>query len=166
MDISLRRMRVSDLKDFLAYRTDPEVARYQGWDPMTVAEAEAFLSQMQAATFFIPGEWFQMGIEYGQPGSLVGDIGIYVNPTQTEAEIGISLHTAYQGKGIASKAISLALDTIFDSTPVCKVVANTDVLNQKAQGLFERLDFRLVEERDVVYQGVACREVCLERLRP
>jgi hypothetical protein len=32
--VSLRALRTDDVDDFLAYRSDPEVARDQGWQPM------------------------------------------------------------------------------------------------------------------------------------
>ena len=42
----LRRLGVGDLAAFQAYRLDPELGRYQGWSPMSPAEATDFLSAM------------------------------------------------------------------------------------------------------------------------
>ena len=41
----LRRLRPSDLAAFQAYRSIPELGRFQGWSPMSEAEAAAFLAE-------------------------------------------------------------------------------------------------------------------------
>jgi hypothetical protein len=45
----LRRLSVSDLPGFQAYRHDPVLARYQDWSAASDAEAEAFLARMSTA---------------------------------------------------------------------------------------------------------------------
>src|SRR6185437_16278254 len=47
--LRLRRFREDDLEPFLAYRNDPEVARYQSWEHTSLAEAQAFIQAEQAA---------------------------------------------------------------------------------------------------------------------
>src|SRR3712207_8217250 len=42
----LRRFKASDLAPFLAYRNDPEVARYQTWDSYTEREAAAMIEEL------------------------------------------------------------------------------------------------------------------------
>jgi hypothetical protein len=54
--IALRRLSVSDLAAFQAYRSDPELGRYQGWSPMSEPEARAFLEEMNGVPLFRPGE--------------------------------------------------------------------------------------------------------------
>ena len=46
--LRLRWLREGDLPEFLAYRSDPEVARFQGWAPMDEAAARAFLREVAA----------------------------------------------------------------------------------------------------------------------
>jgi hypothetical protein len=45
----LRRLRTSDLAAFQAYRSIPEIGRFQGWSPMSEAEAVAFLADRSTA---------------------------------------------------------------------------------------------------------------------
>ena len=41
--LKLRPFQMSDLDPFVAYRSDPEVARYQGWDaPYPVEKSRRF----------------------------------------------------------------------------------------------------------------------------
>ena len=59
----LRALRESDLFDFLAYRSDPTVCRYQGFDPYTKEKALAFLQKCSWVDLKKEGEWMQIGIE-------------------------------------------------------------------------------------------------------
>ena len=58
----LRRMRTRDLAAFQAYRSLPELGRFQGWSPMSETEALSFLAEMSEARLFAAGEWVQLGI--------------------------------------------------------------------------------------------------------
>jgi hypothetical protein len=46
--VCLRALRAEDIDDFVAYRSDPEVARYQGW-PLLAAARAALWPVRQAA---------------------------------------------------------------------------------------------------------------------
>jgi len=56
--LSLRPFRVDDLAAFVAYRSDPEVARYQSWDS-TYSMAMPSLSFVHNAT------WCSVNLETG-----------------------------------------------------------------------------------------------------
>jgi RimJ/RimL family protein N-acetyltransferase len=42
----LRRFVNLDLEQFLAYRQDPQVARFQGWSTLSDAEGQSFINEM------------------------------------------------------------------------------------------------------------------------
>jgi hypothetical protein len=71
--LRLRPFIESDLPAFIAYRNDPIVARYQSWEGISEAEAEAFLREQQAIQPGIPGQGMQIAIEYKETGVLIGD---------------------------------------------------------------------------------------------
>jgi aminoglycoside 6'-N-acetyltransferase len=75
----LRRLRASDLPAFQAYRSMPELGRYQGWSPLADAQALAFLAEMADAPLFTPGQWVQLGIAATDADRLVGDVGLYLS---------------------------------------------------------------------------------------
>jgi RimJ/RimL family protein N-acetyltransferase len=55
--LRLRPFQVEDLEAFVAYRGDPEVARYQSWDrTYSMADAESFLSSQRELVFGQPGD--------------------------------------------------------------------------------------------------------------
>ena len=48
--VLVRRFRPEDVTEFVAYRSDAEVARYQSWDaPYPPDEGERFVAQMMTA---------------------------------------------------------------------------------------------------------------------
>ncbi|MBE0693199.1 MAG: GNAT family N-acetyltransferase, partial [Aquamicrobium sp.] len=73
----LRRLSPADLDAFGAYRADPELGRYQGWQPMDREASLAFLRAM-AAEPSAAGAWVQVGIARRDDDRLVGDIGMRV----------------------------------------------------------------------------------------
>jgi len=156
--VLLRRLAPADLEDFQAYRSDPEVARYQGWSSMSAAEASAFLAERGAAPFGRPG-WFQIGIAERATGRLVGDIGICLHRNEPEpAEIGFTLATPWQGKGLASEAVRETLALLFEHTAVVQVMAITDTRNLPAIRLLERVGFDLSRTIPAVFRGERCTE--------
>lgn len=156
--ILLRRLTPADLEDFQAYRSDPEVARYQSWSRMAADEALAFLAGQGAAQFGRPG-WFQIGIAERSTGCLVGDIGICFQHDDSEpAEIGFTLATPWQGKGLASEAVREALALLFENTEVAEVLAITDTRNLASIHLLERVGFRRRQTVPAVFLGEPCTE--------
>src|SRR5579875_1513874 len=60
----LRPFEERDLRHFVAYRSDPSVARYQGWDaPYRLEQATAFLREMRRTRPEESGSWYQVAIE-------------------------------------------------------------------------------------------------------
>jgi RimJ/RimL family protein N-acetyltransferase len=133
----------SDVDAFVAYRADPEVARYQSWSDYTRDRGEAFVASMQDAVPGVPGEWFQFALENRADGTLVGDIALKVDADEPrEAEIGFTLAPAQQGRGYATEALTAALDHAFGAYGLHRVVAITDELNAPAAALLERVGMR------------------------
>jgi RimJ/RimL family protein N-acetyltransferase len=61
--VLVRRFRPEDVAEFVAYRSDAEVARYQSWDtPYPPEQGERFVAQMMTAHPDTPGEWFQFAV--------------------------------------------------------------------------------------------------------
>src|SRR5215213_4452670 len=107
----LRRFEDSDLAPFVAYRNDPEVAKYQSWDSFDERDARAFIREMESAQPGVPGERFQFAVESKETGGLVGDCALQVDGQEPyRAELGFTLAREHQGKGFASEAVSRLLD--------------------------------------------------------
>jgi [ribosomal protein S5]-alanine N-acetyltransferase len=106
----VRRLHVGDLSIFHAYRSDPAVGRYQGWSTMDRDAARDFLQEMSRVDRLVPGGWIQLAIADADSGALLGDLGLYLDESQEEGEIGFTLAHEARRKGHATRAILAALD--------------------------------------------------------
>jgi RimJ/RimL family protein N-acetyltransferase len=157
-DVMLRRLAVSDLPAFQAYRSDPLLARYQGWAPKSDAEAGAFLAEMSAATLLQPGMWSQIGIAEPDGLALIGDIGLFLACDGHEAEIGFTLRRQSQGRGIGAAAVREAINLVFEETDADRVVGITDARNLQSIRLLQRVGMHMIESRDAHFRGQPCVE--------
>ncbi len=139
----LRHFTDADLVPFMAYRNDPDVARYQGWEGISEAEAHAFIAEQKLVQPGVPGQWFQIAIALKEMGMLAGDCALKINEhDERQAEIGYTLARAYQGKGIAAEAVSRILYYAFRTLELHRVIAITDCENTASIALLERLGMR------------------------
>ncbi len=140
----VRPFRADDLEAFVAYRSDPEVARYQSWDsPYSMADAESFLSSQRGLVFGQPGEGLQLAIVDRASGAVCGDCVVRVATDQPEtAEIGVTLAQANQGVGLATEALTAVLTELFERRGMHRVFAEADDRNVPVRRLLERLGFR------------------------
>lgn len=164
--ISLRRLDVDDLADFQAYRTDPEVARYQGWKIMDDEAARVFLAEMRTAFMFVRDQWFQLGIALRETQKLIGDVGVCVDSQRTSAEIGFTVNPRYQGQGLATEAVQEITSRTMQFGAVNKVVARPDARNERSIRLLERIGFELEGEATFHADDREQRELIYARIRP
>lgn len=138
----VRRLRESDLKPFLAYRNDPEVARYQDWEGCEEGEALRMIRALERVEPFQPGDWFQFALELKETEELVGDLGFRVGTDGKQAEVGYTLAREHQGNGYASEAVRRLLDHAFRDLGLHRVHAVTDQENMPSVAVLERLGLR------------------------
>ena len=154
----LRRLRPADLVAFQAYRSIPELGRYQGWSPTSEAEALEFLAEMNQAPLFTPGQWVQLGIAEPESDELIGDVGLYLSSDGNTGEVGFTLHPSAQGHGVAGRAVRESLQLLFSATKVSCVLGISDERNLPSIRLLERLGFQYLQNRRVVFRGDSCSE--------
>ncbi len=141
--LRLRRLREADLPLFMAYRNDPEVARYQGWESISLPEAQAFIQAQRSIHPGVPGVGMQIAIELKETGLLVGDCYFCIQVDDPEqAELGYTLATDAQGRGLATEAVAAWLTYAFRAYHLHRVTALLDVENHRSAALLERLGFR------------------------
>jgi RimJ/RimL family protein N-acetyltransferase len=140
----LRPFESGDLDAFVAYRSDPEVARYQSWEPSySMADANRFLDAQRGLEFGQPGEWLQLAVVDRETRTMVGDCAVraLADPPAT-AEVGITLAQTSQGKGIATEALTALIAELFEQRRMHRVFAEADDRNLAVGRLLERLGFR------------------------
>lgn len=142
--LRLRPFQESDLEAFAAYRSDPDVARYQSWTPpFTLDQAAAFLGDMKLARPGQPGVWYQLAVErQSQPG-LIGDCAFQVlADDDQQAEIGFTFSPLHQKQGYATEAVRGLLGYLFSDLRLHRVTATCDVENVASFRLLERVGMR------------------------
>ncbi|MCJ7623131.1 MAG: GNAT family N-acetyltransferase [Anaerolineaceae bacterium] len=141
--LKLRKFILGDIPAFLAYRNDPLVARYQTWENISAAEAQAFIREQQTIQPGQPGEWFQFAIEHKEDQAMIGDCGLKTLADDArQAEIGFTLSRDCQGQGYATEAVTRLLDYAFSVLNFHRVVGITDVRNHPSIALLEKAGFR------------------------
>ena len=139
----LRRFQDADLEAFMAYRNDPEIARYQSWDSISAPRAQAFITDQKQQEPGTPGQWFQFALELKEPRQLVGDCGLCVLVQDArQAQLGLSLARPQQGRGLATEAMHAVLDYAFINLDLHRVMTIVDVENTASARLMERVGLR------------------------
>lgn len=162
----LRRLVPGDLAAFQAYRSDPGLARFQGWTSTSDEEALAFLTGMQEAALFVPGTWVQIAIARDTDHALAGDLGLCLSDDGRDVEIGFTLSRPAQGRGLATAAVGAAMALVFDDSAAERVVGITDARNHASIRVLERAGMTRAETRHVVFRGAPCLEFVYVRARP
>jgi RimJ/RimL family protein N-acetyltransferase len=139
----LRLLQAEDVPAFAAYRSDPEVARYQGWDSYTVADGERLVAAQRGVDFGDTGPWVQVAAIDRETGALRGDCGVRVVDDQPRtAELGVTFAPASQGSGLAAEALGAVVTRLFAEHDLHRVYARADDRNLRVHRLLERLGFR------------------------
>jgi RimJ/RimL family protein N-acetyltransferase len=138
--LRLRAFAPGDAAAFSAYRSDPDVARYQSWQtPYALDRAERFIAGLAGVDRPLPGEWLQIAAEH--EGVLVGDIAVQLDADGEVATVGYTLATEHQHRGFAVEAVGSLVGRLFDELGVHRVVANLDPRNLASARLLESLGF-------------------------
>lgn len=138
-----RAIMPDDAETFVAYRQDPNVARYQSWADYTLEQGRTLIAWNQELRPGVPGEWYQIALQERFGERLVGDLALKVDADEPrEAEIGFTLSPDQQGKGYATEAVEGLLDYAFGTLDLHRIIAITDALNEPAASLLARIGMR------------------------
>ena len=142
----LRRSRPEDAEAISAYRSDPDVHRYQGWERTDPPSVRAEIEEMSGR---LPGElggWVQFSVEQRESGRLIGDVGL----SRAEGEpgvikVGYTIAPAFQGRGYAGEAVGALVRYAFESLGADLVRAYSSAENLPSIRVAEKVGMRLVE---------------------
>ncbi len=149
--LSLRRSRPEDATTISAYRSDPEVHRYQGWDRLDPEGIRAQIEEMAPRAPGEPGGWVQFSVEERDGGRLVGDVGLSLADGEDGViKIGYTIAPAFQGRGYATEAVGALVAYAFETLGADVVRAYASGENVASMHVAEKVGMRLVEriERD------------------
>jgi RimJ/RimL family protein N-acetyltransferase len=138
----IRDFEPSDVDAFVAYRNDPEVARYQSWTvPYPAEVGQRFVAELAELEPGAPGAWYQLAIT--EPGvGLIGDIGVHVRASdRSTCDIGYTLSRPAWGRGYATEAVARVVTWLVDDLGIGVVAAEFDERNLASARLLARLGF-------------------------
>lgn len=139
----LRSLRASDAERVYAYRSLPEVARFQSWDSVSLDEVRAYIAGQTALRADEPG-WYQLAIADRSTDRVVGDLGIHILEDDIrQVELGFTLAPDAQGQGYATEAVRGALHHLFGVLGKHRAIASADPRNARSVALLRRVGFRL-----------------------
>lgn len=127
-----------DAPAVLAYRAHPDVGRYQGWIPTDLDDVRARWADTPPRPPL--DAWWSGAIEV--EGRLVGDVGVHLESAGPQAELGITLDPAHQGRGYAQEALRLTLGFVFETAGVHRVHCSVDPRNLPCLRLMQAVGMR------------------------
>jgi len=138
----LTPLEAADAPALFAYRSLPDVRRYQTWEPARVQDAADFIAELGPVVWDTPGTWFQLGARLRDSGELIGDLGVHFLEDGQQVEIGFTLAPEAQGRGLGTEAVAALLRHLF--TVACKhrVTASIDPRNEASLRLARRVGMR------------------------
>ncbi|KAJ4746121.1 Acyl-CoA N-acyltransferases (NAT) superfamily protein [Rhynchospora pubera] len=156
-EVTLRPCDLADVDDLYEYASEDKVSAWCRWD--TYTNKEDLLNYMK--TCMIPHPWMRVICYRGRP---VGSISVtpYTGADRCRAELGYVMASQYWGKGIATKAVKLTLETVFkDLKDLERVEALVDVENFGSQKVLEKSGFTKdgVLRRFWIHKGHLCHEL-------
>ncbi|WNL47677.1 GNAT family protein [Dyella sp. BiH032] len=138
--LTLDALRSGDADALFAYRGDPVVSRYQGWQPVSRDEAADWIAALAAEP--VPGRWWQRAIRLRESGELIGDLGLSLPEDEKgSVEFGVTLAPAHQGRGYAGEAVRTALGWAF-ARGANRATASVDPRNTACVALLCSLGMR------------------------
>jgi RimJ/RimL family protein N-acetyltransferase len=144
--LRLRRSRPEDAETISAYRSDPDVHRYQGWERTDPGGVRSEIEEMASRRPGEPGGWVQLSVEERQSGRLVGDVGL--SPAEEEPgviKVGYTMSPAFQGRGYATESVGALIAYAFDMLGAHAVRAYASAENLPSIRVAEKVGMHLVE---------------------
>jgi RimJ/RimL family protein N-acetyltransferase len=141
--LQLRPVTPDDAEAFLAWRSQPAVARYMFQPPWTPEFAARKLADWSGAPFSIPGDVLVLAVVDRAGRQVVGEVLLKWATGAGQVEVGYGLRPDASGAGYATEAVRAALDLAFGTYGFHRVFARIDEENTASARVCERLGMRL-----------------------
>ena len=147
--LRLDNLRTEDVKRILAYRNDPDCARYQRWEAVSAEAVADFVKGFADCTWLSKEEEQHYAIRAGE--ILVGDLAYFYNEEDRCVTLGITVAPEHHRKGYARELLSAVVAAVRSAYPELDIVALIDPENEASIALFEGLGF----ERECYAEKIA-----------
>ena len=150
----LRRFTLNDARDVFDYASNPEIAKYVGWEHhKSIDDAIDFLNRV-IPTYEDPKtkEW-TWGVVLKANGKLIGACSLWGEPVHARAEVGYVIGRDYWGQGFASELTARLLHFAIHELRLPAVYGVFEQDNVVSRRLLEKLGFVFEEsfqEQEVI----------------
>ena len=143
--MSIQPLELADLSEFVTYRHDPEIARYQSWDnSFSSQQALELIESQNGAALPEQGSWLQLAIHDLQTRVLIGDVALHNKEQDDCYEIGYTIAKPFQNQGFAKEAVSRVLEELVSMFGVKRFIATPDSRNEPSIRLLVSLGFEQI----------------------
>jgi RimJ/RimL family protein N-acetyltransferase len=145
--LTLRRSEAEDAEIISAYRSNPDVRRWQGWNRTDPEGVRLVIEEMAGRAPGEPDGWVQLSVIDRETGELVGDVGM--SPAEGEPgvmKVGYTTAPEQQGRGYASEAVGALVDYILGTLRADVVRAYASADNVPSIRVAEKVGMRLIEK--------------------
>jgi RimJ/RimL family protein N-acetyltransferase len=134
---------MNDARDIFSYRSQPDIYRFQSWQPKTISDVEQFIGSQIVDEPNLPNTWYQLSICKFDSGELLGDCGIhFLEKESSQVEIGVTLKKEAQGLGYATETLKLVFNFVFGELKKHRIFGSVDPNNRASIRLMERMRMR------------------------
>jgi ribosomal-protein-alanine N-acetyltransferase len=142
-DFIIREKQESDIENFFAYYSNPEVNRFILCQiPQTIEEARTELFYWRNS--FYRNDGVYLAIADKKDDRMVGSIGLTShNPYQKRIELSYDLSPEYWRRGITSRAIDKMTQYAFDELKINRIEASVSIYNEPSKILLLKKGFTL-----------------------
>lgn len=154
--IKLRAILETDTETIYNYRSLPEVAKYQYWEPFTMQQTKDFVSRCCNPDLDEEHQWIGLAIVYQE--KVIGDCAFKIS--EKIAEIGCNISPEYQGMGLARESLSILIRYFLKNKDVKEIIGITDSRNIPSVRLMQSLGMVKVPDFETL---IICKgEDCIE----
>lgn len=138
----IRRFRSEDLPDTFEILSDPEVSKYEFWDPYNLEETAEDIGIQAAVEPGTCGVWNEFAVQLKDGGKVIGNISFKMNDeVQRQAEIGFHFNRLFHGKGYGKEAVIGLIEYLW-SLRAYRIWAVSDTRNENSWKMMEKLGMR------------------------
>lgn len=150
----LRPLTKQDASAVYAYRSLPEIAKYQYWQAFTLPQAVKFVNDNANTPLNKRGGWIGLAVILKENNNFIGDCALKIEGS--DAEIGFNISPQYQKQGFAKEVIKMLAEYSFNTANAKKVIAVTDTQNTACVNLLKSAGFTkdLTFEEKLICKGV------------
>jgi len=142
--LTFRFFSEDDLEAFMAMHSDPQVARYLPYPPLSRGEAIERLRFIATMTSIDDeAQNLRFAVVLPESEEVIGDVGIWTTPqNRLQGDIGYVFHPAHQGRGYGTEAAAELLRIGFEEAGLHRITADCDGRNAASYRVMERIGMR------------------------